>query len=195
MNLFASVEELEQALMQFSEAELVIMMAIGAAALLAGYRIKKAAFFIVWFIIGMNLARFLLPWLTQTVPQIADNDLWQNLIPIAGGLLLALMGFSIEKVCVGGIVFALVIVVTAQYFGTDMQTLAIGAVVGVIAAGAAVMMIKPAIIIATSLAGAYVLTIGIIQLSSLDKAVVYFPMLIGITAFGAITQFLTTKRA
>lgn len=180
---------------QFTEAELVIMMAIGAAALLAGYRIKKIAFFIVWFIIGLNLTHFLLPWLNTTVPQIAENDLWQNLIPIAGGLLLALMGFSIEKVCVGGIVFSLVLIITAQYFGTEMQTLAIGAVVGVVAAGAAVMMIKPAIIIATSLAGAYVITVGAIQLANLDQNTLFFPMLIGIAAFGSITQFLTTKRA
>ena len=180
---------------QFTEAELVIMMAIGAAALLAGYRIKKIAFFIVWFIIGLNLAHFLLPWLNTTVPQIAENDLWQNLIPIAGGLLLALMGFSIEKVCVGGIVFALILVITAQYFGTEMQALAIGAVVGAVAAGVAVMMIKPAIIIATSLAGAYVITVGVIQLANLDQNTLFFPMLAGIAAFGSITQFLTTKHA
>ena len=185
------VQNLENTLKDLSEAELVITMAVGAAVLLAGYRIKKVAFFIVWFIIGLNLTHYLMPW--DAVPQIAESDLWQNLIPIAGGLLLALMGFTIEKVCVGGIVFALVIIVTMYNFGSEMQTLAIGAVVGVIAAGAAVMMMKPAIILATSLAGAYVITVGVIQLSSVGGDM-YFPMLIGLTAFGALTQFLTTKR-
>ena len=185
--------DVQKTLTELSEAELVITMAVGAAVLLAGYRIKKIAFFIVWFIIGLNLTHFLMPWFNTMVPQIAESDLWQNLLPIAGGLLLALMGFAIEKVCVGGIVFALAIVVTAQYFGTELQTLAIGAVIGVIAAGAAVMMIKPAIILATSLAGAYVITVGIIQLSEIGNDM-YFPMLIGTTALGAITQFLTTKR-
>ena len=188
------VQNIENTLRGLSEAELVITMAVGAAVLLAGYRIKKVAFFIVWFIIGLNLTHLLMPWVETMVPQIAGDNLWQVLLPIAGGLLLALMGFAIEKVCVGGIVFALVIVVTAQYFGTELQTLAIGAVLGVIAAGAAVMMIKPAIILATSLAGAYVITIGVIQLSSVGYDM-YFPMLIGITAFGAVTQFLTTKNA
>ena len=187
------VQNLENALKDLSEAELVITMAVGAAVLLAGYRIKKVAFFIVWFIIGLNLTHYLMPWLNGAVPQIDESDLWQNLIPIAGGLLLALMGFTIEKVCVGGIVFALVIIVTMYNFGSEIQTLAIGAVVGVIAAGAAVMMMKPAIILATSLAGAYVITVGVIQLSSVGGDM-YFPMLIGLTAFGALTQFLTTKK-
>ena len=187
------VQNLENTLKDLSEAELVITMAVGAAVLLAGYRIKKVAFFIVWFIIGLNLTHYLMPWLNGAVPQIAESDLWQNLAPIAGGLLLALMGFTIEKVCVGGIVFALAIIVTMYNFGSEMQTLAIGAVVGVIAAGAAVMMMKPAIILATSLAGAYVITVGVIQLSSVGGDM-YFPMLIGLTAFGALTQFLTTKR-
>ena len=184
---------IRRGLAEFTEAELVITMAIGAAALLAGYRIKKAAFFIVWFIIGLNLARFLMPWFESMVPAFENSAFWQNLIPIAGGLLLALMGFSIEKVCVGGIVFSLVVIIVAQYFGTEMQVLAIGAVVGVIAAGAAVMMIKPAIIIATSLAGSYVITVGIIQLAGLNPEVAYFPMLLLIAAFGATTQFLTTR--
>ena len=186
-------QNLRKTITKFSEAELVILMAAGAAVLLAGYRINKIAFFVVWFIIGLNLAHFLMPVFENMVPEIAGNDLWQNLIPIAGGLLLGLMGFSIEKVCVGGIAFALVVMTIAQYFGTDLQTLAIGAVIGVIAAGAAVMMIKPAIIIATSLAGSYVITMGIIQLSDVGMNM-YFPLLIGNAIFGAVTQFLTTKR-
>lgn len=177
---------------RFTEAELVIMMAIGAAVLLAGYRIKKLAFFIVWFIIGLNLTHFVMPWFNETLPDIVGNSFWQNLIPIAGGLLFALMGFSIEKICVGGLVFALVVMVTAQYFGTEMQVLAAGAIVGVIAAGAAVMMMKPAVILATSVAGAYAITVSVIQLAGLQESV-YFPMLIGISIFGAVTQFLTTK--
>ena len=185
---------IEESVARFTEAELVVMMAIGAAVLLAGYRIKKIAFFIVWFIIGLNLAHLVLPWVNSTLPDIANSDLWQNLIPIAGGLLLALMGFSIEKVCVGALAFALTMMIVVQYFGAEMQTLAIGGVIGVIAAGAAVMMIKPAIILATSIAGSYAITIGVMRLAGLQETV-YFPMLIGIAVLGAAVQFATSKRA
>lgn len=182
-------------LSQFTTTELVIMIAVGIAVLLFGYKIKKVAFFIIWFIIGLNLMHYLTPWLETTVPDVMANELWRNLIPIAGGLLMALLGFSIEKICLGGIVFALTMVITAQYFGTEMNTLIVGAVVGVVLAGAAVMLMKPAIIIATAIAGAYVVTLGILYWATgIDGEVMYFPILIGVAAAGSLFQFVTTKR-
>ena len=85
--------------------------------------------------------------------------------------------------------------VVVQYFGSDMQTLAVGGVIGVIAAGAAVALMKPAIIVATSAAGAYALTMVIFAFlwKSVDYHVMYWPFLIGITAIGSVFQFLTTK--
>lgn len=175
--------------------ELAIFIALGLAVLLFGYRIKKVAFFIIWFILGFNLLQILMPTLNNLVPQIADNALWQNLLPIGGGLLLALLGFSIEKICLAGICFALVMLGAVQYFGTEIQTIAIGGIVGVIAASAAVMLMKPAIIIATSIAGAYALTLAILGIfSQLDFNTFYWPLLIGLGVIGSLFQFATTKR-
>ena len=174
--------------------ELLIMSAVGLAVLFFGYRIKKVAFFIVWFLLGYNLILLLMPTIVHLVPQIAENSLYEWLLPIGGGLLLALLGFSIEKFCVGGICFALTMIIVSRYFGTDMQTLAIGATIGVIAAGAAVALMKPAIIVATSATGAYVLTLTILTLSQLSFSTFYWPLIIGITVIGSIFQFLTTKR-
>lgn len=179
---------------QLNSAEVIAMAVAGLLLLFAGYRIKKIAFFIIWFLIGVNLMNIILPELNKAFPDIAGNDLWQNLLPIAGGLLLALLGFSIEKICVGGICFALVMITATQYFGTEMQTLLIAAVIGVVAAGLAVALMKPAIIVATALAGAYTLTVGILYFAtSLDGAALYFPILIGLTAVGSGVQFATTK--
>lgn len=177
--------------------ELIIFIILGLAVLLFGFRVKKAAFFIIWFLLGLNLMNFLMPTINNLVPQIAGNDLWQNLLPIAGGLLLALLGFSIEKVCIGGICFVLVMLATIQYFGTDIQTLAIGAIIGVIAAGAAVALMKPAIIIATSVAGSYALTLVLFAFFPQIQdsfGTLYWPILIGLAAVGGIFQFVTTKR-
>ena len=175
--------------------ELVIFIALGLAVLLFGYRIKKVAFFIVWFLIGFNLMRMFMPTLNQWVPQIAGNEFWQNLMPIAVGLLLALLGFSIEKLCVAGICFALVMIIVSRYFGTEIQVLAVGAIIGVVAAGFAVTLMKPTIIIATSLVGGYVLTLVIFSIfSQMDFTTLYWPILIGTTAIGAIFQFATTTR-
>ena len=174
--------------------ELIIFAVIGLLILFCGYRIKKIAFFLIWFILGYNLMMLFLPTLNQWVPQIAENNLWQILLPVGGGLLLGLLGFSIEKLCVGGICFALVMMVTVRYFGTEVQTLAIGGVVGVIAAAIAVMLMKPAIIVSTSLAGAYLLTLILMALvPSIEFSVFYWPIIIGLTVVGSLVQFSTTK--
>lgn len=174
--------------------ELVIIMAIGVAVLLFGYRIKKIAFFVIWFLLGYMLMGYLLPEINKLVPEIAASSIYQTLLPVAGGVLLAMLGFSIEKLCVGGICFAVIIVITMHYFGTEPTTLAIGAVAGIILGGIAVVAMKPATIIATALAGSYALTLSIIELATLSKETYYFPILIGLGAFGIIFQFLTTKR-
>lgn len=170
------------------------MTLAGVAVLLFGYRIKKAAFFIIWFLIGLNLMNNFMPEINKLVPQIAASELWQNLLPIAGGLLLGLLGFSIEKLCVSLLCFALVMLITVQYFGTGIQTLAIGAVIGVIVGAAAATLIKPAFIIASAVAGAYALTLCIlVWFPGIDGKIFYFPMLIGLGAIGAVFQFSTTK--
>ncbi len=171
------------------------MLILGILLLFVGYRVKKVAFFVIWFLLGFNLVQFLMPNLKQMVPEIASNDLWQMLLPIGGGLLLALMGFSIEKLCVGGACFALVMIITVRYFGSDIQVLAVGGIVGIIAAGAAVMMMKPATIIATAVAGGYAVVTALPALGfNINVDELYWPILLGSAAVGAIIQFMTTKR-
>ena len=175
--------------------ELIVMAIAGVLLLLLGYRIKKVAFFILWFILGYNLMSLFMPNLNSAVPAIAESELWQILLPISGGLLLALLGFSIEKLCVGLAVFALTLMITIQYFGTDIPTIAVGAVIGIILGGLAVNLMKPAIIIATSLIGSYAITMIILTLANgnINTTIFYFPMLIGIAAIGAVVQFSSTK--
>ena len=176
--------------------EIILMTIVGVLLLFLGYRIKKFGFFIIWFLIGFNLMGILMPTINKVAPEaVVTSELWQNLLPIAGGLLLAMLGFTIEKICVGGIVFGLTLMITSQYFGTDIQTLAIGGIIGIVLAGAAVMLMKPAIIIASSLMGGYVLTLAIFMwFTGIDRTVFYFPLLIGISAIGSVTQFITTRR-
>ena len=162
--------------------------------LLFGYRIKKIAFFVIWFLLGYVGVNNLMPMITNLAPEIGDNTLFEFLIPIAGGLLLALLGFTIEKLCVGGIIFMLTILVATQYFGTEIQTIAISAVVGILLGALAVTLMKPATIIATSGVGAYAITLALIGLiTSISFSEFYWPMIIGITVLGSLFQFSTTK--
>lgn len=190
------LREIEQKVRGMEMYESLIMAAIGLAVLLFGYRIKKIAFFIIWFLIGYNLTMLLMPAINGAVPQIAESALYQILVPICGGLLLALLGFSIEKICVAGICFFLVMLITVQYFGTDVPTLAVGAILGVVAGAAATAMMKPAIIIATALAGGWALTVALLEIfPTISKEIFYFPFIVAFALLGAIFQFATTKHS
>lgn len=191
------VDKIKKVDLNLSHYEQWQMWAVGGAGLVLlflGYKIKKIAFFIVWFLLGYIATGYLMPIINGAVAEIANSDLWQSLLPIAGGLLLGLMGFMIEKICLGGAVFGLTLMMTAQYFGTEIQTMVIGGIVGAILSGVAVMVIKPATIIATSVAGGYALTLAILALApDLDEEMLFWPMILGFSAVGSLVQFITTR--
>ena len=175
--------------------ELIFAIIIGHLLLLAGYRIKKITFFIAWFIIGYYIMEtYLLGIINNAVPQIANDAIYQNLLPLAGGVLMGCLGFTLEKLCVAGITLGVTMMITTKYFGTDVTTLLVGLVIGVILAGVATALMKPAYIVATSAMGAYLLTIALIGLvTAIDLNPYYFLILIALAAIGIITQFSTTK--
>ena len=189
-----TLKEFELKIKQFEMPEMLVMSGLGLALVLFGYRIKKIAFFIIWFLIGYNLMLILMPWIGTFAPEVVNTELYQILLPIGGGALLALLGFSIEKFCVSAICFALVMLITVQYFGTDVTTLAIGGVVGLVAGALATKLMKPAVIIATSLAGGWTLTLAILTFfPGLSSEIFYFPLIVGITGIGVLFQFKTTE--
>lgn len=173
--------------------ELIIYALIGLAVCFFGYKIKKFGFFVIWFLLGYNLISFLLPTINSFIPQIAESDLYQFLLPIAGGLLLGLVGFSIEKICVSGIVLLLTILIGIQYFGISTEVIVISAIVGAVLGAIAIALIKPAIILSTAVAGAYALTLVIISIFTIEKTTFFFPILAIIAALGAIFQFSNNK--
>lgn len=193
-NIIKEAKKIDLDLTHYETWQMWVVGGIGLALMFFGYKVKKLAFFAIWFILGYTAMGYLMPIINSSVAEIASNQLLQTLLPIAGGLLLGLMGFMIEKICLGGICFGLVVMMTAQYFGTEIQTMAIGAVVGVLIAGFAVMMMKPATIVATSVAGAYAVTLAALALfPELDAKMLYWPMILGLGALGSVVQFLSTK--
>lgn len=192
-----TIEEFKHMDLDLTHYETWQMWAVGGAGLalmLIGYKIKKIAFFIIWFLLGYIASGYLLPIINSALPEVAESNFWQGLIPILGGLLLGLMGFMIEKICLGGAVFGLTLLMTAQYFGTEIQTMVIGGIIGAVLAGVAVMMMKPATIIATSIAGGYALTLAILALApELDAETWFWPMIVGFGALGSVVQFISCK--
>ena len=179
--------------------EVIVLLVASLLILFLGFKIKKIGFFILFFILGYNLVGNFLPVIWGAFPALEEQQIWHYLLPIAGGLLLGLLSFSIEKFCVSMLVFFFVLTFTIDNYGTAPQTIIIGAVIGAILGGLSSLIIKPAIIIATALGGSYGVTISIIYFvkmmsgGSFDGSMLFYPLLFGIAAVGAIVQFLTTK--
>lgn len=173
--------------------EVVIFIILGVLVTLFGFRLKKVAFFVLWFLLGYNLVLNFLPTINNLVPQIVGNELWQALLPFAGGLLLGLLGFTIEKICLSLVCFGLVMMIGTRFFGTEIPTLLISGAIGVVVGGASSFIIKPATIFATSIMGAYALTLSILTLSTFFGPTTFWPFFIGIAVIGSIFQFSTNK--
>lgn len=173
--------------------EIVLALILGTFVCLFGYRLKKLVVFLAFFLIGYSIMQRLMPVLNSNLPAIAESSFWQVLLPICGGLLLSLLGFSIEKLCVGLLVCFTTIAIGINQFGLSWETVAIAAIIGVILGAIAVNMIKPATIIVTAAVGALVVTGAIFALTTSVSHDYYTLILIGIAAVGAIFQFANTK--
>lgn len=176
--------------------EAIIALILGLFVCLFGYKLKKIVFFIAWFILGYTLTLKLLPLINTYIPQAAGEPFWQGMIPVFGGLLLSILGFSIEKLCVSLLCFFSVITIAFTQFGVSWEVFGIAAVVGVIVGAFAVTMMKPATIIITAIAGASVATDAFLALAAnVPAATYYLPILIGATILGSIFQFANSKRS
>ena len=173
--------------------EIVLALILGAFVCLFGYRLKKLVVFLAFFLIGYSLMGRLMPILNQYLPAIAESSFWQMLLPVCGGLLLSLLGFTIEKLCVGLLVCFATIALGVNQFGMTWEVVAIAAIIGVILGAIAVNMIKPATIIVTAIAGALVVADAIFALTNSIPHNYYILILVGIAAVGAIFQFTNTK--
>ena len=172
--------------------ELIITLLIGIGLCFYGYRLKKVAFAIIWFIIGYFAVKIY-------APDLIGDPFWQTMLQIAAGALLSLIGLSIEKLAVSATAFIIVSSMVLQHFGpaTDWTLPAIAIACGVVAGAVAVWLMKPAIIIYTAIYGGNLLATSIMGLlpAEIKANIPYltFILLGALAAGGAIFQFKNTK--
>lgn len=176
--------------------EAIIALVLGLFVCLFGCKLKKIVFFVAWFIIGYTLTLKLLPLINSYIPQVPQDTFWQGMIPVFGGLLLSILGFSIEKLCISLLCFGATIAIAFNQFGVSWEVFGIAAIVGVIIGAFSVIMIKPATILVTAIIGASVATDAFLTLAPAVSATTYYlPILIGAAVLGSIFQFVNTKRS
>lgn len=173
---------------------LILSLLLGIFICLFGYRLKKAVFFIAWFLVGFAITTNIMPVINTNLPDIAASDFWQNLLPVAGGLLMSLMGFSIEKACVALLCLFTVVSFAITKYGFGLEIIAVAAVIGILLAGFATMLMKPAVIVVTSIIGASTIITALMEMAPGFIPEAYDLLAIaGIACLSAILQFITTK--
>jgi len=174
--------------------QMILGLILGLIICFFGYKLKKLAFAIAWFLIGYTLcARFAPDLVHNLMPQLEKPDLWITVLPIAVGLLLSLMGLSIERLCVSTLTFVVVVAIVLQQFGFSWPVIGVACILGVVAGCIAVSMMKPAIIIITAFAGAQSVSAGLLSAFAAIPAVAYMPILIILGLIGAFYQFHANK--
>ena len=174
--------------------QMMLGLILGLIICFFGYKLKKLAFAIAWFLIGYTLcARFAPDLVHNLMPQLESPDLWITVLPIAVGLLLSLMGLSVERLCVGTLTFVVVVAIMLQQFGFSWPLLGVACIIGVVAGCVAVSMMKPAVIVITAFAGAQSVAAGLISAITAIPAAAYLPILIVLAVCGTLYQFRANK--
>ena len=167
----------------------VAALIIGAFLLLFGYRVKKIAITIIWFIVGY--------WLVSLfVDKIIADQMWQFILQCVGGLLLGMFGMTIEKFAIFvtvGVTFGMSAI---QNFGpvTDWTLPAIAVAIGVVTGTIGVWLIKPMVILATSVEGARLVIVSALALLGWAQPEYYIVIFLALAAVGAIFQWNNCRR-
>lgn len=163
--------------------EAIIAIIAGVFLCLFGYRIKKVAFVIIWFLIGYLLAQYI-------ITDINIDEIWRQIIPIATGVLFGMLGFSIEKLCIFAVAtFGVSTTIIEMLQLTDPLFIGLAIAAGVIVGCIATAMIKPLGIITTALSGAKLIAKYSVLQFSLEHYP-YFILILGIAfAIGVVFQF------
>ena len=167
----------------------VVAFLIGIFLLFFGYRLKKIAITIIWFIVGF--------WLVSLfIDKVTPDPTWQLILCGVGGLVLGMFGMTIERFAIFvtvGVTFAMSVI---QNFGpvVDWTLPAIAVAVGVVTGALGVWLVKPMIIVATAIEGARLAIINGLALLSVPTPEWYFVLFLCVSAVGIIFQWNSCRK-
>ena len=158
-----------------------------------GYKLKKLALFIIWFIIGYSLGKMI------PASAVNNDQLWMTVLPLATGLLAAMLSLSIERLCVSLLAGAVGFFITINLgFGgvyTFMPNVVVAIAVAVVLGCIAVACIKPMWILATAIGGAYYAATALSGLSFISAINLSMALILTcvLATLGAVFQFRNNR--
>ena len=171
----------------FAGYEALIAIALGVFLCLFGYKLKRVAFVIIWFAIGYYL-------MSLIAPKMTSDPTWQQSLPIAAGVVLGVLGFSLEKLCIFAVAaYAVSTTIIDTFLITDPLYIALAIAAGVIVGIIAVKLIKPVGIITTAFSGAKLIA----KYSIAELAIAHYPnfpvILLATASLGIFFQINSCK--
>ena len=167
--------------------EPILAIAIGVFLCLFGYRIKKVAFVVIWFLIGYYL-------MSLVVGNITQDPIWQQILPLGAGLLLGVLGFSIEKFCIFAVATFTVSTTLIDLFQmSEPIPIAFAVAAGVIVGCIAVAFIKPLGIVTTALSGAKLIAKYTVSSLALNHEPYFLIILAACFVIGCLYQFKSNR--
>lgn len=163
----------------------IFLIVVGLLLALFGYKIQKITLSLVCFLLGYSLANLVTPNF------ITDNTII-IVINIIVGILVSGLGIKLEKLAIGASVAYLVYISLSSYTGIlpfDM-TPAIQAAIALAGGIAAMLLIKPVLIIVTSIGGVSILLNGLATYITIPSNL-YLIVLLVVILLCALIQFKT----
>ena len=166
----------------------IVSILIGVFLLLFGYRLKKVAMTIIWFILGYYIVGLF-------VNKIVADEIWQIILCCAGGLVVSMFSMTIEKLAIFITVASSFAIFVMDAFGPAENWIlpAIAIAVGVVAGVIATWFIKPLFIVATAVAGARLIASNGLPLLGSEASKYYLLVFAVLAIFGAVFQWRNCK--
>ena len=163
----------------------IVLIVVGLLLAVLGYKIQKITLKLVCFSLGYTLA-------SLVTPNFTNNEVIIIVINSLAGILVSGLGIKLEKLAIGASVGYLVYISLASYSNIlpfDM-TPVIQAAISLAGGIAAMLLIKPVLILATSIGGASILLSGVVNYVTIPNNI-YLIILLVVIALCAIIQFKT----
>ncbi len=166
-----------------SEIKALIAILLGLLFCFSGYRVQKFLITVVWFVIGYEIVRLV-------CSEYITNKDTLLIIEIIAGFILASVGYKLEKLALFVTVAYLTYITISPYitfFSKEMNLLAQG-VAALLMGGLSIILIKPILIIATSVSGASIFYQYLPVIVNLDAKILLIVAVV-IAVLGIIVQF------
>lgn len=163
----------------------IVLIVVGALIALFGYKIQKFTLTLICFALGYTLSNALIPNL------ISDQTII-IIINIVVGIIFGGLGLKVEKLAVGLSVAYLVYTSLATYAGyiPFEMTQGIQLIIALVCGIAALLVIRPILILSTSIGGSSILLSGLVSYIAIPNNI-YFIVLVLVIIFCSIIQFKT----